>query len=102
MSEYVTKLESGAYRIAGTRVSLDSVVYSFQDGKTPEQIVRSFPVLNLEQIYGAIAFYLRHKTEIDEYLRQGEIEFEALSKEWDKKNAHLYEKLKKARQEVKV
>ena len=102
MSEYVTKLENGAYRIAGTRVSLDSVVYEFQQGRTPEQIVLSFPTLNLEQIYGAIAFYLQNRQGIDDYLKQGEIDFEKLSRNWEEKNAHLHKKLEKARQEVKV
>ncbi len=33
--EYVSQQE-GAYRVAGTRVSLDSIVYAFQEGQTPE------------------------------------------------------------------
>lgn len=101
MSEYVTKLENGAYRIAGTRVSLDSIVYSFQDGKTPEQIVRSFPVLNLEQIYGAIAFYLQNRKEIDEYLRQGEIEFEKQRQKWRAKDSEFYTRLESRREEIR-
>lgn len=100
--KYITKLENGAYRIADTRVSLDSVVYSFRDGRTPEQIVDSFPFLTLEQVYGAIAFYLANKPMIDEYLVQGEIEFEKLSREWRIKNAPLYEKLRKARETLKT
>lgn len=79
-----------------------SIVYDFRQGGTPEQIVLSFPTLNLEQIYGAIAFYLQNREEIDEYLRQGEIEFEDLSQAWKLKNAHFHEKLEKARQEVKI
>ena len=75
--EYVTQVD-GAYRITGTRVSLDSVVYAFLDGQTAESIAQSFPVLTLEQVYGAITFYLAHRPEIDEYLRQGEADFEAL------------------------
>ncbi len=98
MSEYITKLENDAYRIADTRVSLDSVVYAFWDGETPETIVRHFPALRLEQVYGAIAFYLSNRREIDEYMQNGEIEFEKLSQEWGKKNASLYKKLEQARQ----
>lgn len=45
-----------SYRIAGTRVSLDSVVYAFLAAQTPESIAQSFPVLSLEQVYGAVAF----------------------------------------------
>lgn len=98
--KYITKLENGAYRIADTRVSLDSVVYSFRDGRTPEQIVDSFPALTLEQIYGAIAFYLANKKMINDYLIQGEVEFEKLRQEWRVKNAPLYEKLRKAREQM--
>lgn len=102
MSEYITKLENGAYRIADTRVSLDSVVYAFWDGETPETIARHFPALQLERVYGAIAFYLSNRQEIDEYMRQGEIEFEELSRKWSKKNMSLYKKLEKARQAMEL
>ena len=54
--EYVEYRDSG-YWIAGTRVSLDSVVYAFLDGLSPESIVESFDTLMLEEIYGALAFY---------------------------------------------
>lgn len=43
-----------AYWIAGTRISLDSIVYAFQKGFSPESIVNSFPLLTLEQVYGAM------------------------------------------------
>ncbi len=63
---------------AGKRISLNSIVYAFRCGQSPESIRRSFPLLNLEEIYGAIAFYLANQTEIDEYLVQEEKEFEKL------------------------
>jgi uncharacterized protein (DUF433 family) len=56
-TQYVEQHE-GAHRVAGSRVSLDSLVYAFWDGKSPETIAQSFPTLTLEQVYGAIAFYL--------------------------------------------
>ena len=40
---YITKLENGAYRVAGMRVSLDSVVYTYWRGESPETVVDSFP-----------------------------------------------------------
>jgi uncharacterized protein (DUF433 family) len=79
--DYVTKVRAGqaeAYRIAGTRVSLDSVVYSWLQGDAPETITDNFPALTLEQVYGALAFYLAHQEEIDQYLRQGKAEYEKL------------------------
>lgn len=76
--QYVEKRNEG-YWIAGTRVSLDSVVLAFLDGLSPETIVAEcIPVLSLEQVYGAITYYLSHRDEINDYLKQAEAEFEAL------------------------
>src|SRR5215208_764717 len=96
--EYVERVE-GAYRVAGSRVSLDSVVYAFLGGQSPESIVDSFPTLTLEQVYGAIAFYLSNRADIDAYLKQGEEEFEALRQAGRDANPQLYEKLEEARQQ---
>jgi len=94
--EYVKQIE-GAYRVAGTRVSLDSVVYSFRGGESPESIQRSFPSLTLEQVYGAIAYYLAHVDEIDQYLIEGEQEFEKLQRASRVAYPEWYEKLERAR-----
>ena len=68
----------GTIRMAGSRVPLDTVVYEFNQGATPEQIQDSFPSVSLHTIYGAIAFYLEHQVVVDEYLRQREREAEEL------------------------
>ena len=78
--EYVTKID-GAYRITDSRVSLDSVVYAWRNGASPEAIADMFSVLTLEEIYGAVAFYLANQEEVDEYLRQARIEFDAKRRE---------------------
>ncbi|MFY9974541.1 MAG: DUF433 domain-containing protein [Chromatiaceae bacterium] len=70
--------EHGAYRVAGTRVSLDSVVYAYLNGQTAEAIAQAFPLVTLEQVYGALAYYLAHRETIDAYLRQGSQDFERL------------------------
>ena len=98
---YVTKTETGAYRITGTRVSLDSIVYAYWRGASPEAIADSFPVLTLEEIYGAIAFYLHNQTEIDAYLERSEAEFEELRSE-SHANSALYRKLELARRLMPV
>jgi uncharacterized protein (DUF433 family) len=67
----------GFYRVAGTRVSLDSIVYAFISGQSAESIAQSFPVLTLEQVYGAITFYLAHREEVDRYLEAQEKDYEA-------------------------
>ena len=54
-SEYIER-RNGGYYVAGTRISLDSVVYSFNRGKSPEQILEGYPLLgSLARVYGAIA-----------------------------------------------
>lgn len=68
---YIEKRGEG-YWIEGTRISLDSVVYSFLNGESPESIAQNFPLLSLEQVYDAIAFYLANRELIDAYLKKGE------------------------------
>ena len=67
-TEYIEQRDDN-YFVRGSRVSLDSVVYGFLDGESPEAIHDNFPTLSLEQIYGAIAFYLGHQADINAYLK---------------------------------
>jgi uncharacterized protein (DUF433 family) len=104
--EYVTQLDyefNGepriAYRITGTRISLDSVIINWLNGETPESISQDFHPLPLEKIYGAIAFYLANREMIDEYLRQVATDFDKLREELREKNHLLYQKLAAHRQE---
>jgi uncharacterized protein (DUF433 family) len=76
MSKEYVEQRDGGYWIAGKRISLASVVYEFRNGAAPESIMRSFPLLTLEEVYGAITYYLSHQAEIDTYLTGCEAEFE--------------------------
>jgi uncharacterized protein (DUF433 family) len=62
--QFVERRHEGFY-LAGSRVPLAAVVREFQDGQSPEAIRSAFPTLTLEQVYGAITFYLGHKEEVD-------------------------------------
>ena len=93
---YVEQREGG-YWVAGTRVSLDSIVYAFLAGQTAESIAQSFPVLSLEQVYGAIAFYLANRSEIDAYLAKAGVSFEALRQAARDADPTFYQKLAAAR-----
>ena len=95
-SEYIEQ-RNGGYYVAGTRISLDSVVCSFNEGTSPEAIQENFPLLKRAQIYGAIAFYLEHRAEIDEYLARTEREFEASAVPLQQANPALWKKLERAR-----
>ena len=83
----------------GPVVSLDSIVYAFLDGQTAESIAESFPVLTLEQVYGAIAFYLANRSEIDIYLTQVSVSFEALRQAAGDGDPMFYRKLADARRQ---
>jgi len=80
MHEYVER-HDGGYWVAESRVSLDSVVRAFLEGLAPETIVAEcFPVLSLEQVYGAITFYLAHRPEVDAYLKASGAEDDAFGR----------------------
>ena len=93
--QYIEQRGEG-YWIVGTRISLDSVVCSFLNGESPEGIAQNLPLLSLEQVYGAIAFYLANRELVDTYLIEGEAEFEKLQQSFREKNPLLYQKLKTA------
>ena len=67
-TDYVTTDEHGVMRVGVTRVMLDSVVASFREGSSAETIHQQYPSVSLEEIYGAIAFYLGHREAVDAYL----------------------------------
>ena len=73
--------EQGTIRIKGSRVSLDSIIHHFKLGATAEQIVQSFPSLNLGDVYSSIAYYLTHRQQIEEYLQLQESEADALQEQ---------------------
>lgn len=100
MAKSYVEQRDGVYRIAGTRISLDSVVYSFRDGQTAESIAQSFPLLSLEQVYGAIAYYLANQAEIDAYLEMEEADYEALRKATRAADPAFYQKLAAARRQL--
>jgi uncharacterized protein (DUF433 family) len=96
---YVKKVE-GAYRIGDTRVSLDSLVYLFREGMSAESMVESYPALTLEQVHGALAFYLANQKEIDTYLAEGQRASESKHRQSRQTNAELIAKLQRAQCET--
>ena len=98
-STYIEEQE-GALRIAGTRVSLSSVVVHFQEGHSPEQIVQSFPTLTLAQVYGAIAYYLDNQKLINDYIAKVQREFERSVPPLSQSNPELFARLQAAREKM--
>jgi uncharacterized protein (DUF433 family) len=104
MEKSYVEQRDGGYWVVGTRVSLDSIVYAFRRGAAPETIKRSFPVLSLEETYGAITFYLAHEQEVDAYLEAAEAEADSQGKQLNadarKARPDLFRRLDKARETI--
>jgi uncharacterized protein (DUF433 family) len=99
VKEYIEQRD-GNYYVSGTRVSLDSLVHAFRRGESPETICQNFELLHLEEVYGAIAYYLANQADIDAYLllqgekwTEGKCSSEPLS-------ANLRDRLTRARDEM--
>ena len=96
-------IREGAVRIGGTRVSLDQLMWHFDEGRTPEEIVEQLPVLNLADVYIVRAFCLLHEEEVREYLKVSAeideriwVEHEAEFGGNDELRRKIYERARKA------
>jgi uncharacterized protein (DUF433 family) len=64
----LTADRDGVVRVGATRVTLATVVAAFHEGATAETIVQQYPSLALADVYAVIAYYLRHRVDVDTYL----------------------------------
>jgi len=97
--EYVEE-HDGGYYVAGSRVSLASMIFAFREGASPENIRQNFPSLSLAQVYGAIAFYLSHPEESEEYLQRLAAQWRELERWGQPPGGGLENKLDQARQRL--
>ena len=77
--------DHGVLRVGGTRVSLESVVTAFDRGASAEEIVDSFPTLDLAAVYGTLAYVLTNRTAVDDYLSRRQAAVEALRAEVERR-----------------
>ncbi len=90
----------GNYYVAGTRISLDSIVHAFRRGESPETICQNFELLRLEEVYGGIAYYLANRADIDAYLIRQNEKWVDGKRNTEPLPANLRERLMRARDEV--
>jgi uncharacterized protein (DUF433 family) len=98
VKEFVER-RHGSFYLIGSRVPLAHIVRQFQNGEPPEAIRLHYPTLNLEQVYGAITFYLGNKEAVENDI----VERERQEDEFEKTHTfppELKEKLARARQEI--
>ena len=96
------EVRDGAYYLAGSRVSLASIVYEYRDGASLETIRQNFPTLSLEQIEGTSAFYLSHEAEVTAYLRALDDKWDELERIARPVDPDLQERIEEARKRLLV
>jgi uncharacterized protein (DUF433 family) len=94
--DYIEKRETGYY-VIGSRIPIDSIVHNFLNGDSPETIRSSFPTLTLEEVYGAIAFYLGHRDAVEASIAIDEEKLANLLQSYREKDPSLFKKLEEAR-----
>jgi uncharacterized protein (DUF433 family) len=82
---------AGAVRVGDSRVLLELVIRAFQDGATPETIVQRHSTLALPDVYAVIAYYLRHRNEVEGYLARREQEAEEVRERIEREQGDLSE-----------
>jgi len=97
--EYIEERDGGYY-VAGSRVSLDSIVQCFNEGLSPEAILEEFDTLTLTQVFGAITFYLENQPAIDAYRVREKQRFEAVRRASAPLPAELRQRLDSAREHL--
>jgi uncharacterized protein (DUF433 family) len=97
--EYIEQRD-GSFYVTGTRISLDSIVHAFRRGESPETISQNFELLRLEEVYGAIAYYLANQTDVDAYLIRQDAKWTEGRRDAEALPADLRERLMRARDEL--
>lgn len=52
-------------RLAGTRITVQSLAMDYRAGMNPEEIAFEYPQLSLAQVYSALAYYHANKEQIE-------------------------------------
>ena len=81
----ITVDTDGVLRVGGTRVTLDLVVAAFLEGATAEEIAHQYPSVDLADVYAAISYYLKHKEEVESYLKKREEQGQRVREEYERR-----------------
>jgi uncharacterized protein (DUF433 family) len=94
--------DTGTVRVGETRVTLDTIIYAYKGGDSPEQIAEGFDTVPLADIYAVINYYLRHREEVEAYLKRRELEAAEIRAKWEAMHPQngLHERLLARRRNV--
>src|SRR4051812_22336461 len=70
--------EGGVVRVGDGRLTLDLIVEHYENGMSPVEMVRAYDTLDLADVYAVIAYYLRHRDDVQAYLKRRREEADAL------------------------
>lgn len=97
--DYIERRE-GSFYLIGSRVPLARIVYEFQNGVAPEAIRLDYPTLSVEQVYGAITFYLGNQEEVEKDMSELRRIEDEVSKAQPLLPPQLRQKLERAREQM--
>jgi uncharacterized protein (DUF433 family) len=83
--------EHGVVRVGNSQVVLDIVIREFNNGAEPEAIAHGYPTLDLADVYRVIAYYLRHRKDIDNYVETRRQDAAKLRQEIEAKQPSRFE-----------
>ncbi|MFI5274956.1 MAG: DUF433 domain-containing protein [Ktedonobacterales bacterium] len=76
-SDHYVQARDGNLYVGATRITVETVIFSWQVGRAPEQIHESYPHVPLFAVYGTIAYSLEHKDAVDAFFRETQERAEA-------------------------
>lgn len=72
MEDYFDYRAPNDIRLKGHRIGIETILFDYLDGLTPEEIALRYPTLSLEEVYVTIAYYWRNQAKLDAYLHEAE------------------------------
>ncbi len=99
LENYFEFLSEDDIRIKGTRVGIENILYEYiYKQRSPEEIIKHFSGISLDQIYATILYYLLNKELVNKYIEDW-LNWGHNQRKQQKLNPHLAaEKLQKNRQ----
>ncbi|MBZ0287181.1 MAG: DUF433 domain-containing protein [Anaerolineae bacterium] len=82
--------KDGVVMVGKTRVPLETVIYMFREGASAEQVVESFDVLALADVYAVFSYYLNHRDDVDAYMRASEADAERVRREIEARQPDMF------------
>ena len=68
-------------RIDGSRITVHRIATLYKQGQSAEDIIQTYPHLNLSQIYAALAFFHANREEIEAELAAADREYDDLKQQ---------------------